>query len=91
MLRPASQDALTRLQQAASASDRELDRALSDVGVLPPLDLADIRIVLNRPGCVLATCRNCDGHAIVEVSWNTEVAALIHQDGRVQLTTTVAA
>lgn len=91
MLRPASHDALTRLQRAAAGSDRELDRALSDVGVLPPLDLAEIRNVLNRPGCVLATCRNCDGHAIIEVRWSTHITALIHQDGRVQSTTIVAA
>jgi hypothetical protein len=91
VLRPATQDALTRLRLAASLSDRELDRALSDVGVLPPLDLSEIRNVLKRPGCELATCPNCDGHTIVEVSWNTALSALIHHDGRVQPLNTAAA
>jgi hypothetical protein len=90
VLRPATQDALTGLRLAASLSDRELDRALSDVGVLPPMDLSEIRGVLQRSGCELATCRNCDGHTIVEVSWNTALSALIHHDGRVQLVNTAA-
>jgi hypothetical protein len=91
VIRPASQDALTRLRRAALASDRELDRALSDVGILPPLDLSEIRSVLDRPGCELATCRNRDGHAIVEVMWNTELSALIHHDGEVHVLSTAAA
>lgn len=91
MLRPASPDALLRLTIAATASDRELDRALSDVGVLPPLDLDQIRSLLTQPAVELTTSRNDDGHAIVEVSWNGSRSARIHHDGRVQVLSNAAA
>lgn len=91
VLRPPTTDALARLRHAATASDRELDRALSDVGVLPPLDLNEIRRVLTRPGSELTSCRNGDGHAIVEVSWNMSLSAMVHHDGRVQMLSVAAA
>jgi hypothetical protein len=91
VLRPPSDDALRRLGAAAGATDRELDRALSDVGVLPPLDLAHIRQVLAQPGSDIGCRRNADGHAIVEVSWNGRPSAHIHHDGRVQILSVAAA
>lgn len=91
MLRPATSDLLARLQLAASGTDRQLDRALSDVGILPPLDLGQIRSVLVRPGTELSTSRNRDGHVVVEVLWNTTLAVMIHHDGRVQVLSTAAA
>jgi hypothetical protein len=91
VLRPPSAAALERLTRAADASDRELDRALSDVGVLPPLDLDQIRHVLTRRGMELAVTRNADGHAIIQIAWNAQLSALIHHDGRVQLLSSAAA
>ena len=91
MLRPATSDSLARLRFASSGSDRQLDRALSDVGILPPLDLSQIRRVLARPGTELSTSRNQDGHVVVEVYWNTSLSVMIHHDGRVQLLSTAAA
>jgi hypothetical protein len=85
VLRPPSAAALERLARAAAGSDRELDRALSDVGVLPPLDLTQIRQVVTRSGTELAMSRNDDGHAIIQVAWNAQLAALVHHDGRVQM------
>lgn len=83
--------ALHRLLDASVASDRDLDRALADVGVLPPLDLSPIRHVLNRAGTELGLARNRDGHVIVEVAWNAQVSAFIHHDGRVHVLSTAAA
>lgn len=83
--------ALNRLLRAAAGSDRDLDRALSDVGVLPPLDLQQIRNVLTRSGAEVALARNDDGHAIVQVVWNARLSALIHHDGRVQILSAAAA
>ncbi len=91
MLRPPSADALLRLQAACNRSDRELDGALSDVGVLPPLDLQHIRQILAQPGADISCSRNADGHAIVEVTWNREPSARIHHDGRVQFLSSAAA
>jgi len=91
MLRPPSAAALERLALAATATDRELDRALSDVGVLPPLDLTQIRQVISRRGADLAMGHNDDGHAVVRVVWNAQLAALVHHDGRVQLLSNAAA
>jgi hypothetical protein len=91
VIRPATPDALLRLRAAADVSDRELDRALCDVGVLPPLDLSRIRSLLAQPGVGLSTSRNADGHAIVHVSWGTTRSACIHHDGRVQIIDTAVA
>ena len=91
MLRPPSAAALVQLARAAEATDRELDRALSDVGVLPPLDLSQIRQLLTRRGTELALTRNGDGHTIVQVRWNGRAAAQVHHDGRVELANSAAA
>ncbi len=90
MLRPASTETLQRLCVAARGSDRDLDRALSDVGVLPPADLDEIRQILSRSGTELARARNAEGHVILQVVWHAQLAALIHQDGRVQVLTNIA-
>ena len=90
MLRPPSAENLQRLCGAAQDSDRELDRALSDVGVLPPADLDEIRQLLCRSGIELALARNTEGHVILQVVWRAQLAALIHQDGRVQALTNAA-
>lgn len=90
MLRPASAEHLQRLCAAAGESDRELDRALCDVGVLPPADLDEIRGILSRSGTQLARARNTEGHVILQVVWQDQLAALIHQDGRVQVLANIA-
>lgn len=87
MLRPPTAHCLARLLAAADWADRDLDRALSDVGVLPPVDLAPIRQLIGEPGVTLATRRSPDGHSIVEVVRHSAPSVLIHHDGRVQLLT----
>lgn len=85
--------ALLDLLAAANACDRDLDTALSDLGVLPPLDLTPIRHVLARPGVELALARNADGHVVievVEVAGGSITTALIHHDGRVHVVTAAA-
>lgn len=84
MLRPPTAHCLDRLLAAGDWSDRDLDRALCDVGVLPPVDLAPIRQLLGEPGITLSTRRNSDGHSILEVCRNGDAAALIHHDGSTQ-------
>jgi hypothetical protein len=91
VLRPASTADLAHLVTAASSSDRELDRALGDVGILPPADLTDIRNVLGHDGTQVAMSRNADGHAILQVTWDGDLGALIHHDGRVHVLRGVAA
>ncbi|MDW3215754.1 MAG: hypothetical protein R8G01_17275 [Ilumatobacteraceae bacterium] len=90
MLRPPSAENLQRLCVAARASDCDLDRALSDVGVLPPADLTEIRDVLTRLDTEVARARNAEGHVILQVVWHAQLSALIHQDGRVQVLTNAA-
>ncbi len=90
MLRAPSAETLQRLFDAARSSDRDLDRALSDVGVLPPADLDAIRQLLSGPDTELARTRNADGHVILQVVRRAQLAALIHQDGRVQALTNAA-
>jgi hypothetical protein len=90
VLRSPSTESLRRLCAAADASDRELDRALSDVGVLPPADLTPIRDVLQRAGTEVARACNADGHVILQVVRHAQLAALIHHDGRVHLLTNAA-
>ena len=82
MLRPATPDALSRLLTACRGSDRELDRALTDLGVLPPLALTPIRQALSRSGTELTSARNADGHVVVLVHRNATVTAFIEHDGR---------
>lgn len=90
MLRPPSAETLQRLCAAAGSSDRDLDRALSDVGVLPPADLDEIRRLLCGTDTELALARNAEGHVILQVVRHAQLAALIHQDGRVQALTNAA-
>ncbi|MEO6652413.1 MAG: hypothetical protein ABIP17_07145 [Ilumatobacteraceae bacterium] len=89
MLRPPTAHCLDRLLAAGDWSDRDLDRALCDVGVLPPVDLAPIRMLLGEPGINLSTRRNIDGHSIVEICRSGHATALIHHDGRIQVLTAV--
>lgn len=91
VLRPPTSAALRRLPEAAASCDRDLDRALSDVGILPPLDLQPIRHVLLKPGVELARTTNEYGHVIIQVCWSTQLAALLHHDGRVQILSTAVA
>jgi hypothetical protein len=88
MLRPPTPAAIERLARAAHGSDRDLDRALSDVGVLPPCELDEIRDILSRPDTHCAIARNDDGHSIIQVVWNCQLSALVHNDGHVQVLTT---
>ena len=85
VLRPATPSALQRLVQAATQTDRELDAALIELGVLPPLDLDQIR------GCLLIAPRgltagtNSDGHRLLSLADAGQPVAWIHHDGRVVL------
>lgn len=90
MLRPPTAHCLERLLAAAEWTDRDLDRALCDVGVLPPVDLAPIRELIGQPGMTLSTRQNNDGHSIIEVCRNRDAMALIHNDGRVQALSTAS-
>lgn len=74
-----------------SSSDLDLDRALCDIGVLPPADLDDIRAVLCRDRTELALTSNTDGHAIVQVVCDGQLTALVHHDGRVHVMSCAAA
>ena len=83
MLRPASRDSLERLRRAASDADRELDMALTCLGILPPLDLQPIRDCLLQPSTVIVAETNRDGHRLLSVRDRHGVVAWIHHDGRV--------
>lgn len=83
MLRPASPEALERLRLAASDGDRELDSALTCVGILPPLELQPIRECLLTPSTVIVAETNRDGHRLLSVHDRHGVVAWIHHDGRV--------
>ena len=83
MLRPASREALDRLRRAAVDGDRELDSALTGVGVLPPLELQPIRECLLTPSTVIVAETNRDGHLLLSVRDRHGVVAWIHHDGRV--------
>ena len=83
MLRPASPELLDRLLRAVHDVDVELDTALTQLGVLPPLDLGPIRAWLMREGTDLEAGDNPDGHRIIHVSVRGRATASIGQDGRV--------
>lgn len=85
MLRPATPEALDRLSHAARGTERELDIALTCLGILPPLELAPIREVINLAGAQLHGSANGDGHRMIEVVVNGMIAAVLHHDGRVDL------
>lgn len=92
MIRPATSEALEQLRRAASGTDRELDRALTCVGILPPLDLQPIRDSLQQPTTVIVAETNRDGHCLLSVHDRHGVVAWIHHDGRVvRLQTDLAA
>lgn len=83
MLRSASPDAIDRLRRAASECDRELDTALTGLGVLPPLDLQPIRDCLLEPSIVIVAEANRDGHRLLSLRDRHGAVAWIHHDGRV--------
>lgn len=66
---------------AARDDDRELDTALVSLGVLPPLDLADIRAWLSLPDIDVRAGANRDGHRVLDVAIGNRVVARIHHDG----------
>jgi hypothetical protein len=82
MLRPATPALLERLLRAVHDIDLELDTALTQLGVLPPLDLSEIRSLLSRSGVQLAAAANPDGHRVIRVSVHGRPAATIEHDGR---------
>jgi hypothetical protein len=83
VLRPATTAGLDRLRQAAFDADLELDTALVRLGVLPPLDLDEIRGWLCLDGIELVGAANADGHRVIAVMIGRRVVARIHHDGRV--------
>ncbi len=84
MLRPATLAQLERLRAAARQRDVDLDQALYDLGVLPPVDLNEIRSCLT-PDCQLTAHTTRYGHPVIEVRVSGTVSAWIHQDGSVVL------
>lgn len=83
MLRPATPEALERLRRAAHDVDRELDTALTCLGVLPPVDLRPIRACLINPSIVIIADTNRDGHRRLEVRDRLGTVAWIDHDGAV--------
>ena len=83
MLRPATSDALERLIASASDVDCELDMALVRLGILPPLDLAEIRSWLTLDDVVVRARSNGDGHRVIDVVVERRVVASIQPDGTV--------
>ena len=83
VLRPATPSALHRLVVAATQSDRELDAALTDLGVLPPLELEQIRACLQLAHTGLVAGVNADGHRLITLTDGDDQLAWIHHDGRV--------
>ena len=83
MLRPATPESVERLRRAATDVDRELDTALTCVGILPPLDLQPIRECLTQPSTVIVAETNRDGHRLLSVRDRHGIVAWIHHDGRV--------
>jgi hypothetical protein len=74
---------LAALRRACSGDDATLDLALLRLGILSPVDLSEIRALLNVPGTTLQATVNGDGHRIVEVVTPAAVVAQIHHDGRI--------
>jgi hypothetical protein len=83
MLRPATPEALERLRRAGHAVDRELDTALTCLGILPPLDLTPIRTCLADPSIIIIAGTNRDGHRRLEVRDRQGTVAWIDHDGDV--------
>lgn len=83
MIRPATPESIDRLRRAALDVDRELDTALTVIGILPPLDLQPIRDCLLEESTVIVAETNRDGHRLLSVRDRHGVVAWIHHDGRV--------
>lgn len=83
MIRPATPASIERLRRAAVDIDRELDTALTCLGILPPLDLRPIRECLLEPSTVIVAETNRDGHRLLTVRDRYGVVAWIHHAGRV--------
>lgn len=81
MLRPASRELLDRLVRAAHDIDLELDTALNQLGVLPPLDLGPIRSCLSHADTEIEAGSNADGHRILYVRVQGRPTASIGHDG----------
>jgi hypothetical protein len=83
VLRPATTASIDRLRRAAFADDRELDSALVGLGVLPPVDLEEIRGWLKVSGIDLVAGTNADGHRVIAIMIGQGTVARVHPDGRV--------
>lgn len=83
MLRAATPDSIDHLYRAATDVDRELDTALTRIGILPPVDLQPIRNCLLDRTTVIVAETNRDGHRMLSVRDRHGVVAWIHHDGRV--------
>lgn len=83
MMRSATPESIDRLRRAAAGTDCELDAALSDLGILPPVDLQPIRASLLEPSSVVVAESHPHGHRLLSVRDRYGVLAWIHHDGRV--------
>lgn len=83
VLRPANPEALERLRRAASDVDRELDAALTCLGILPPVDLAPIRECLADPSVIIVADENRAGHRRLEIRDRMGTVAWLDHDGEV--------
>lgn len=83
MLRPIGPDELMSLRAASSMGDAALDLALLRVGVLAPVELGEIRSLLERTATTLEPARNANGHVIIDVYERGDLIARLHHDGQV--------
>jgi hypothetical protein len=83
VLRTATPSALRQLVDSATRNDRDLDTALIDLGVLPPVDLEQVRACLQLAHTEIAAGVNADGHRVITLIDGDHPVASIHQDGRV--------
>lgn len=83
VLRTATPSALRHLVDAVTGSDRDLDAALIDLGVLPPVELDQIRACLRLAHTAIEAGVNVDGHRLITLVDGALPVARIHQDGRV--------
>jgi hypothetical protein len=83
VLRAATPRSIDRLVAAVHLTDREFDTALIQLGILPPLDLSEIRSWLSVDGVTVIAGQNPDGHRVLAVVQDGRTLAWIHHDGRV--------
>lgn len=83
MIRQATPESVESLRRAILGDDLVLDRALTHLGILPPLDLQEIRDCLADGSNVVVAETNRDGHRLLSVHDRYGVVAWIHHDGRV--------